>query len=73
MTAWGIIKGWMESAHIKSLKELSERTGIPLGTLKDMKKNPQNFRAFHLNSIREATGMTDEDFGKMALAAGEGR
>jgi hypothetical protein len=38
-----------------------------------MKKNPQNFRAFHLNSIREATGMTDEDFGRMALAAGEGR
>lgn len=73
MNTWGIIKGWMISAEIGGVKELAEKSGIPYGTLLKRKAVPQDFRARELKAIRMATGMTAEDFSKMAEAAGDGK
>ena len=73
MTTWGIIKGWMTSAGIRGVKELAEVTGIPYGTLLKRKAIPQEFRARELKAIRQATGMSADDYYRLAEAAGDGR
>lgn len=73
MTAWGIIYGWMKTAHINGVQELAEISGIPYGTLLKRKQVPQEFRARELRAIRQATGMSTDDYYHMAEAAGEGR
>lgn len=73
MNTKAIIKGWMITADIAGLQELANVTGISYGTLKLRMRIPQEFRARELNAIREATDMTDEDYTRLCVAAGEGR
>lgn len=72
MNTEGLIKGWMATAGL-SLKELSDATGIKYSTLTLRIRHPEEFRARELNAIRRITHMTDIDFQKLCLAAGEGR
>ena len=73
MNTKAIIKGWMITADIAGLQELANVTGISYGTLKLRMRIPQEFRVRELNAIREATDMTEEDYTRLCVAAGEGR
>jgi hypothetical protein len=73
MTAWGIIYGYMISNEIKSIRELSDLTGIPEGTLVKRKDNPREFRFWELSQISAELKMSTDDWHKLVDAIKEGK
>ena len=65
-----LLKEYMAAAHIESITELSERTGIARRTLYDRINDPSTIRIYELMYLDKLLHFTDEDLARLARGKG---
>lgn len=61
-----LLKEYMATAHIESITELAERTGIARRTLYDRINDPSTIKIYELMCLDAILHFSDEDIAKLA-------
>lgn len=61
-----LLKRYMAQAHIETLSELADRTGIARRTLYDRINEPSTLRAYEIKALDGILHFTDDDLVKLA-------
>lgn len=60
-----LIKRYMVNAHIESLQELSERTGIKRRHLSDLINDPRRIKVFEIMALNDVLHFDEQDLLKL--------
>lgn len=64
-----LLKQYMAQAHIDSMEELSENTGIAKRTLYNRIDNPRSIRIYELIALDDVLHFTNDDLVRLAKGA----
>lgn len=64
-----LLKQYMAQAHIDSMEELAESTGIAKRTLYNRIDNPRSIRIYELVALNEVLHFKDDDLVRLAKGA----